>query len=41
MLEVNHKNTRTTSMTLFWCFYYLNIFTTFSSVSTIDFEQVK
>ena len=41
--KVNNKITRTTSLTLFWCFYYLLYahFTYFSSVSIIDFEQLN
>ena len=41
--KVNNKITRTTSLTLFWCFYYLlyAYFTYFSSVPIIDFEQLN
>ena len=43
MLKVNNKNTRTTSLTSFCCFYsYLwTYFTPFSSVSIVNFEQVN
>ena len=40
--EVNSKNIRTTSMRSFWVFLLsLNIFTPFSDVSIVDFEQVN
>ena len=40
MLQVSNKDTRTTSMTLFWCLYceLWTYFTSFSSVSIFDFE---
>ena len=43
MFKVNYKNTRTTSLTLFWCFYCcLQLhFTPFSSVCIAESEQVK
>ena len=42
MFTVNNKNARTTSMTSFWCFHQLGAcFTSFSSVSIVDFEQVN
>ena len=43
MFKVNNKNTRTMSMTSFWCFYcYLwTYFTPFSSASIVNFEQVN
>ena len=43
MLEVNHKNTRTTSLTSFWCFYckLWTYFIPFSSVSIVNFEQIN
>ena len=42
MLKVDNKNTRTTSLTLFWCFYS-KIWTYFtpSNVSLVDIEQVN
>ena len=43
MFKVNNKNTRTKSMTSFWCFYchLRTYFTSFSSVSDFDIEQVN
>ena len=43
MFKVNNKDTRTTSSTSFWCLYcYLwTYFTTCSSVSIVNFEQVN
>ena len=43
MFKVNIKNTRTKSLTSFWCFYCWlgTYFKSFSSVSIIDFEQVN
>ena len=43
MFKLNIKDTRTTSVTSFWCLYYwLWIYCTlFFSVSTVDFEQVN
>ena len=43
MVKNINKNTRTTSLMSFWCFYYWlgTYFTPFSSVSIIDFEQVN
>ena len=40
MFKVNTKNTRTMSLTSFWCFFLLtmNYFTPFA---TVDFEQVN
>ena len=40
MFIVNNKNTRTTSMVAFWCFYgqLWTYFTSFSSVSVVNFE---
>ena len=40
MLQVSNKDTRTTSVTLFWCLYCepWTYFTSFSSVSIFDFE---
>ena len=42
MFKVSSKDTRTTSVTLFWCFYFSLCahFTAFSSVSIVDFEHV-
>ena len=41
MFKGDNKNTRTTSLTLFWCFYchLWTYFTPFSSVFIADFEQ--
>ena len=43
MLKVNNKNSRTMSLTSFWCFYCSlgTHFTPFSSVPMVDFEQVN
>ena len=43
MFKINNKNTRTTSLRLFWCFYckLKTHFTPFSSVFIVDFEQVN
>ena len=43
MSKVNNKNSRATSLTLFWCFYcYLwTYFTLFSRVSTVVFERLN
>ena len=43
MFKVYNKNTRTTSLTSFWCFYYelWTYFTPFSSVPIVNFEQVN
>ena len=43
MFKVDNKNTRTTSMTSFWCFYcqLRNYFNPFSGVSIADFKQVN
>ena len=43
MFKVNNKNTGTTSLTPFWCFYckLWTYFIPFSSVSSVDFEQVN
>ena len=43
MFKVNNKDTRVTSLTSFWCLYcYLwTCFTPFSSVFTVNFEQVN
>ena len=43
MFKVNNKNTRTTLLTLFWCFYcqLWIYFTCFSSVFVVEFEQVN
>ena len=39
MFKVNNKNMRTTSMTLFWCFYYLTL--SFSvSIATLNKEML-
>ena len=41
MVKVNNKDTKTASMTLFWCIYcwLWSNFTLFFSVSTVDFEE--
>ena len=43
LFKVNNKDTRTTSMTSFWCLYrqLWKDFTYSSGVSIVDFEQVK
>ena len=43
IFKVNNKETRTTSMTSFWCIYceLWTYFTPFSSVFTVDVEQVN
>ena len=42
LLRVNNKDTRTRSMTSFWCLWYLwTYFTPFSSVSMVDLELVN
>ena len=43
MFKIYNKNTRTTSLTSFWCFYCLlrAYFTPFSSVSIVDFEHAN
>ena len=41
MFKVNKKDTRTFSLTLFWCFYYQLPSTTFSNVFIVDFEPVS
>ena len=43
MFKVKNKNTITTSLTSFWCFYceLLTYFTPFPSVFIVDFEQVN
>ena len=43
MFKVNNKDTRTTSMTSFWCFYceLWTYSTPCSSVSIVNFEQVN
>ena len=42
MFKVNNENTRTMSLTLFWCFYcyFWTYFTPISSISIAEFEQV-
>ena len=45
MFKINNKDTRTTSLTRFWCRYfyprtYFQLFLTRSSVSIVDFEHV-
>ena len=42
MFKVNNKDTRTTSVTSFWCLYcqFWTYFTPFFSVSTVDVQQV-
>ena len=43
MFKVNNKNTRTRSLTSFWCCYcwLLTYFTPFFSISIVDSEQVN
>ena len=43
MFKVNNKNTRTTSLTSFWCFYcqLQTYFAPFSRISIADFEQIN
>ena len=43
MFKVNNKNSRTTSMMLFWCFIvnFEHMSHLFSSVSIVDFEQIN
>ena len=43
MFKVNNKNTRTMSMTSFWCFYrqFCTYFTLQTNVSNVDFEQTN
>ena len=43
MFKVTNKNTRRTSLTLFWCFYcwLWTYFTSFSSVFIVNFEPVN
>ena len=43
MFKVNNKNTRTTSLTSFWCFqcYFEHISYLFPSATIVDFEQVN
>ena len=41
MFKVNHKNTRTMSMTSFWCFYVsFEHVSQLALVSIVNFEQV-
>ena len=45
MFKINNKDTRTTSLTRFWCRYfyprtYFQLFLARSSVSIVDFEHV-
>ena len=43
MFKVNNKDTKTTPMASFWCLYRLlwTYFTSYSSVSIVNFEQVN
>ena len=43
MFEVNNKDTRTTSMMLFWCFYcqLLTYFTSFPKIFIVNFELIN
>ena len=41
MIKINNQNIRTTLLMTFWCLYSQLCFTTFSSISMLDFEQVN
>ena len=43
MFKVNYKDTRTTSLALFWCLYcsFWTDFTHCSAVSIVEFEQIN
>ena len=43
MFKVNSKNTRTTLMTSFWCFFvnFEHISQLFSKISIVEFKQVN